>query len=52
MPEIPMEVIEHKLGTDPSYKSVKQKERDIHQKGARPSGKKLINYLKLGSSGQ
>jgi hypothetical protein len=27
MPEIPREVIEHKLGIDPSYKSIKQKER-------------------------
>jgi hypothetical protein len=27
MPEIPREVIEHKLGIDPSYKPVKQKER-------------------------
>jgi hypothetical protein len=27
MPRIPIEVIEHKLGIDPSYKPVKQKER-------------------------
>jgi hypothetical protein len=27
MPEIPREVIEHKLGIDPSYKPIKQKER-------------------------
>jgi hypothetical protein len=27
MPKIPREVIEHKLGIDPSYKSIKQKER-------------------------
>jgi hypothetical protein len=27
MPEIPMEVIEHKLGIDPAFKSIKQKER-------------------------
>jgi hypothetical protein len=27
MPRIPREVIEHKLGIDPSYKPVKQKER-------------------------
>jgi hypothetical protein len=27
MPRISREVIEHKLGIDPSYKSVKQKER-------------------------
>jgi hypothetical protein len=27
MPEIPREVIEHKLGIDPSYKPVNQKER-------------------------
>jgi hypothetical protein len=27
MPRIPREVIEHKLGIDPSYKSIKQKER-------------------------
>jgi hypothetical protein len=27
MPGIPREVIEHKLGIDPSYKPVKQKER-------------------------
>jgi hypothetical protein len=27
MPEIPREMIEHRLGIDPSYKSVKHKER-------------------------
>jgi hypothetical protein len=27
MPGIPREVIEHKLGNDPAYKSIKQKER-------------------------
>jgi hypothetical protein len=27
MPEIPREVIEHKLGFNPSYKTIKQKER-------------------------
>jgi hypothetical protein len=27
MPEIPRRVIEHKLGIDPSYKPVKEKER-------------------------
>jgi hypothetical protein len=27
MPEIPRKVIEHKLGIDPSYKPVKEKER-------------------------
>jgi hypothetical protein len=27
MPEIPREVIEHKLDIDPSYKPIKQKER-------------------------
>jgi hypothetical protein len=27
MPEIPREVIEHKLGIDPAFKSIKQKER-------------------------
>jgi hypothetical protein len=27
MPVIPMEVIEHKLGIDPSFKPIKQKER-------------------------
>jgi hypothetical protein len=27
MPGIPMEVIEHKLGIDPLYKSIKQKKR-------------------------
>jgi hypothetical protein len=27
MPGIPREVIEHKLGIDPSYKPIKQKER-------------------------
>jgi hypothetical protein len=27
MPEIPREVIEHKLGIDPLFKSIKQKER-------------------------
>jgi hypothetical protein len=48
---IPREVIEHKLGIDPSYKPVKQKKKDILQRGANPSGKKLINCLKLDSSG-
>jgi hypothetical protein len=27
MPGIPIEVIEHKLGIDPAFKSIKQKER-------------------------
>jgi hypothetical protein len=27
MPEIPTEVIEHKLGIDPAFKPIKQKER-------------------------
>jgi hypothetical protein len=27
MPKIPREVIKHKLGIDPSYKPIKQKER-------------------------
>jgi hypothetical protein len=27
MPGIPMEVIEHKLGIDPAFKPIKQKER-------------------------
>jgi hypothetical protein len=27
MPEIPREVIEHKLGIDPAFKPIKQKER-------------------------
>jgi hypothetical protein len=27
MPEIPREMIEHKLGIDPSFKPIKQKER-------------------------
>jgi hypothetical protein len=27
MPRIPIEVIEHNLGIDPSYKPIKQKER-------------------------
>jgi hypothetical protein len=27
MPRIPKEVIEHKLGIDPSFKPIKQKER-------------------------
>jgi hypothetical protein len=47
-----MEVIEHKLGIDPLYKSIKQKKEDTHQRGMRPSGKKLINYLKPSSLGQ
>jgi hypothetical protein len=48
--KMPREVIEHKLDIDPSYKSIKQKERSTHQRDARPSDKKSINYLKLGSS--
>jgi hypothetical protein len=52
MSGIPREVIEHKLGIDPSYKPVKEKEKDTLYKGAKPSGKKSINYLKQGSSGQ
>jgi hypothetical protein len=39
MPEIPREVIEHRR-------------EDTHQRGVKPPDKKLINYLKLGSSGQ
>jgi hypothetical protein len=43
-----MEVIEHKLCINPSYKPIKQKKEDTHQRDARPSGKKSINYLKSG----
>jgi hypothetical protein len=35
MPEIPREMIEHKLGIDLSYKSVKQKERRYTPESAR-----------------
>jgi hypothetical protein len=52
MPEIPRAVIKHKLGIDLSYKPIKQKKEDIHQRGKKPSSKKLINYSKPGSSGQ
>jgi hypothetical protein len=52
MPGIPREVIENKLGIDTSYKSVKQKKEDTHQRGEKLSVKKLINYSKSGSSDQ
>jgi hypothetical protein len=38
MPEIPSEVIEHKLGIDPAFKPIKQKERRYTPEGAKPSG--------------
>jgi hypothetical protein len=38
MPEILKEVIEHKLGIDPAFKPIKQKEKNTHQKGEKPSG--------------
>jgi hypothetical protein len=52
MPRILMEVIEHKLDIDPSYKLIKQKKEDTHQRDARPSSRKSINSSKLGSLGQ
>jgi hypothetical protein len=52
MPGIPKEVIKDKLGIDPSYKPVKQKERRYIPERQESSHKKSINYLKLGSSGQ
>jgi hypothetical protein len=52
VPGVPRVVTEHKLVIDPSYKLVKQKKEDTLQKGAKPSGRKSISYLKLGSSGQ
>jgi hypothetical protein len=36
MSGIPREVIEHKLGIDPAFKSIKQKKEDTHQKGKKP----------------
>jgi hypothetical protein len=51
MPRILMEVIEHKLDIDPSYKLIKQKKEDTHQRDARPSSRKSINSSKLGSLG-
>jgi hypothetical protein len=52
MSGIPREVILHKLDVDPSYKPVKQKERRYTLERHKPSGRKSINYLKQGSSGQ
>jgi hypothetical protein len=52
MSGISREVIEHNLEIDPSYKPVKQKKEDTHQRGEKPSGKKSINYLKPSSLGQ
>jgi hypothetical protein len=51
---IPREVIEHKLGIDPSFNRSSKKKEDIHQKGTRLLGKrrKSIDHLKLGSSVQ
>jgi hypothetical protein len=53
MPGIPREVIEHKLGIDPAFKPIKQKEiRYTPERRETIRGKRLINYLKPGSSGQ
>jgi hypothetical protein len=52
MLEIPSEVIEHKLAIDSSYKSGNRKKKDRHQRGEKPSSKKLINYSKSGLLGQ
>jgi hypothetical protein len=48
----PREVIEHKLGIDPLFKPIKQKERRYTTKHVRSFDKKSIYYSKMGSSGQ
>jgi hypothetical protein len=52
MTGIPKEVIEHKLGIDPLYKSIKQKERRYTSERRETIQHEVINYLKLGLSGQ
>jgi hypothetical protein len=48
MPRILKEVIEHKLGIDPSFKPIKQRKKRYTKRGTRPFSKKSIDYLKLG----
>jgi hypothetical protein len=48
MPEISREVIEHKLGIDPSYKPVKQKERRYTPKRRETIRQKVNKLLEAG----
>jgi hypothetical protein len=48
MPEIPREVIEHKLGIDPSYKPVKQKERRYNPERCETIPQKVNRLLEAG----
>jgi hypothetical protein len=52
MPGIPMEVIEHKVDIDPSYKLNKQKEKSYTPERREVIHQDSISYLKSGSSGQ
>jgi hypothetical protein len=52
MLRIPREVIEHKLGIDPAFKPIKQKERRYMPERRKTIRVEVQNYLKPGSSGQ
>jgi hypothetical protein len=52
MSEIPREVIEHKLGIDPAFKSIKQKERRYTPERCETIRLKVNKLLEAGSSGQ
>jgi hypothetical protein len=51
MPEIPREVIEHKLSIDPSYKPIKQKERRYTLERRETILQEVNKLLEAGSSG-
>jgi hypothetical protein len=52
MPRIPSEVIEYKLRIEASFNPIKQKERRYTKQRRESIRQNLIDYLKLGSSGQ
>jgi hypothetical protein len=52
MPRILSEMIKHKLRIDPSFNPIKQKERRYTTERHEGIRQDLIDYLKLGSSGQ
>jgi hypothetical protein len=48
MPEIPREVIEHKLGIDPSFKLIKQKEWRYTTEGCETIMQEVNRLLETG----
>jgi hypothetical protein len=52
MPGILRDMIEHKVGIDPSYKPIKQKERRYTTERRETIRQEVNKLLKSGSSGQ